>query len=221
MIRKSGKTGSGNGLILNLFVNSDDYVGVLGQRTGVTVVIHSPYIEPDLAAHSVAASTGKCESIKFEKKIFSSNFFQGFMTEISVIRETITRLPHPYSRCTTEYPAELPMTKDKRQYAYNKNVCMKYCYQYYLNSICGCYDDYIVDVDSLCDYKNSSVAICKAKLNFQFADGELSCGCEQECDHEGYSSQMSMIQWPSEKYLPFFALHSWNEAIEDGLDSIF
>ncbi|XP_063727304.1 amiloride-sensitive sodium channel subunit alpha-like [Symsagittifera roscoffensis] len=47
-IRRTGRTGSDFGLKLTLFVDSEDYLGILGHKTGAKVVIHSPSIEPDL-----------------------------------------------------------------------------------------------------------------------------------------------------------------------------
>ncbi|XP_075264353.1 epithelial sodium channel subunit gamma-like, partial [Convolutriloba macropyga] len=195
-IVRTGRTGGDYGLKLTLFVDSDDYLGLLGQNTGVKVVIHSARIEPDLIADSFIASVG-------------------YETEVALTRETISRLPDPYSTCINTYPDFLPMSDVNRQFDYNRRVCQSYCYQYHMNLECGCYDDYTVQVDTLCDFKDSAIAVCKASVDLKFILGELTCACDQECDSESYSKVVSAINWPSVNYLPFFASFSWQQAIAD------
>ena len=79
-IVRTGRTGGDYGLKLTLFVDSDDYLGLLGQNTGVKVVIHSARIEPDLIADSFIASVGKRSHISVGSKSLATQFRTPFLT---------------------------------------------------------------------------------------------------------------------------------------------
>jgi hypothetical protein len=194
-IRTTSKTGQQYGLKLTLFLDHEEYVGVLSQDAGAQVVItsHQDYPIPEDQGYGVSAGT---------------------LSRVSLRKEIVKRQPEPYGDCIKDFPASLNVPKSvKDQWPYSQQLCELYCQQKFLWDNCSCVDNYIGEFyekggdfgNKLCvawDYEDAN---CRNEFykRVQLQDKSVKCPCKPACDGSDYSSSLSATEWPSLQYTPY------------------
>ena len=164
MNRTTRKFGSYYGLRLTLFIDVDDYTGLLAQSVGARVMVHN-----------------MDESPQFDQALYAA---PGEQTMIAVRRRDYERLPPPYTtRCAWVMPEQyVQYVADPN--SYTQHGCRQACTDLQLNNTCGC-------VQSAQGYRNCDVFMradlnCMRKIYDMVADGEISCDCSLPCRNTDY-----------------------------------
>ncbi|XP_075261218.1 uncharacterized protein LOC142352946 [Convolutriloba macropyga] len=219
--RNTSKTGMQWGLKLTLFLETDEYVGVLS---------HAPGGRLSLSSSSVFA-TPEDQGITFAP---------GEVTSIATRFTQINRRPSPYSNCTTSFP-DFPLLdalarNSFAQFNYNVRQCQNMCIVERLLERCKCVDRYFFGTDNssltLCDSWSAESRSCREAVYTEAANNALNCNCNQACTDNSYSMVISQSQWPSKNYAPYLLskmrkgglgnsdnLKNWANSVV-GLDSV-
>ena len=172
----SNRVGKDFGLKLTLFVDVEEYIGILSPNAGVRVPIHEPKISPVMKTESMAVATGEA-------------------TFLSISKQEISRLGGKYGTCTKEWPKKLMLSEQITISNYSFGRCMKYCTLNQLLAECSCSDSYDFNFTSnpnllsmsengyfrQCDSTKSEDRNCSKIVYLSFADNSLQCPCETPC----------------------------------------
>ena len=193
--RYTSKVGSENGLALSLFLEADEYLGVMGHKTGVRVVLHNSDEYPPLLTKGMQVNAGSA-------------------TTISIRQQTVLRRSDPFSDCAETWPDFLELNSIYKKYRYTLEFCKYLCYQKTLAEVCGCADtfdwnftdnsDIQEKAKSNCDVWNNVDYNCLTSVFDEFNEGQRSCGCPNSCSDISYRSTLSSALWPSAAYTAHF-----------------
>ena len=124
-IRNTSKTGKEFGLKLTLFLDKENYIGVLSQSSGAQIVVNSPDTPPMPESDSFVVSAGTA-------------------TMVSVREERISRKGGKYGDCLKSWPEFIAFDTDFTSLwpVYNQRTCEHYCIEAEKFSRCKCVTDY-------------------------------------------------------------------------------
>ncbi|XP_063721908.1 amiloride-sensitive sodium channel subunit alpha-like isoform X3 [Symsagittifera roscoffensis] len=200
-IKKPAKTtvreGSQYGLKLALFVDQDDYVGLLSPASGVRVSIHSRNIKPFPEDDGLSVSPGTATSIRIHEKKF-------------------TRLGSPYGDCTENVWPESVKSDSALEFDYSTKSCNKYCFAEYIFNKCGCLSSLILAKNNtrdedFCTIINVTQKICQEEALVDYSTGKLQCNCKVPCEEYKYQTTLSSAKWPEMSYLWHFVRMLYRE----------
>ena len=190
------KTGSSSGLKLSLFLDKDEYLGILGQSSGARVAISNCRERPSLASDATYLSAGTS-------------------TMLSISQHFIQRRRQPFSNCTDSWPESLKLSDLVKGFQYTQSFCQELCQQTKIVQVCNCStmpdfqfssDDVIrSNSELLCDPWSQSQQKCVDDITQEFSVGNLTCDCHQPCQERHLNFMTSTTEWPTEAYAPYFA----------------
>nr|XP_006825153.1 PREDICTED: uncharacterized protein LOC100366994 [Saccoglossus kowalevskii] len=115
--KKSTRSGGGSGLLLTVFTEQEEYLGMYGQESGVRIVIHQPMEVPSPEEEGMTAKTGSVTSFAIKKSVAH-------------------RLQTPYGQdCKPNVP-------DDEGFLYSRKECQVDCLHKYMYIYCGCLDTF-------------------------------------------------------------------------------
>ena len=189
-------TGSENGLKLSLFLDKDEYVGILGQKSGARLTISNSLEEPPKGGKATFLSSGVATSLSLEQ-------------------EVLVREGDPYSECAETWPKELLLSENYQKYEYTFEQCMYICQQEILANTCDCTTAFEKDFSSdeamrskafsHCDVWDTATYKCIQSVQKQFLNGSIACKCPAPCSERKLVVSASESDWPTEAYAPHFA----------------
>ncbi|XP_011679726.2 amiloride-sensitive sodium channel subunit alpha-like [Strongylocentrotus purpuratus] len=140
----TSKTGALNGLHLTLWVEEDEYMGLLSPSRGAKVTIHPQNTLPFPEDEGINVGTGMATSIG--------------------IREEVIERISGMTNCVEEDGAGTNFTVTRTNTIYTVAYCLKLCFQQSLINICGCVDGILLDYTH-CDVLNSTQRACVSMVH--------------------------------------------------------
>ena len=119
----TSKTGSENGLALSLFLENEEYLGIIGHNSGVRLVLHNSDDYPPLLTKGFEINAGTA-------------------TTITIRQQTVHRESDPFSDCAEDWPQFLELNANYKKYRYTLEFCKYLCKQKTLAEVCGCTDTF-------------------------------------------------------------------------------
>ena len=187
----TSKVGSKNGLSITLFLDNEEYLGILGQKTGANVVLHNTDEYAPLLTKSILVNAGTA-------------------TRITLLQETVSRQSHPFSDCTDQWPEFLELNDIYQAFRYTLELCEYLCRQKTLAEVCGCTDNFdwnfseVSEVRNLarndCDAWNTTEYECLVAVYVEFEKGKRDCACPNPCSENNFKATISSASWPSPAY---------------------
>ena len=197
-IRSSSKTGQEFGLKLTLFLDTDEYMGLLAPTAAVRAVIHDARTRPLVRSQSFAVGAGEA-------------------TYISLRMNVIERQGGKYSNCADKWPNFLKLNSEfaKKWPQYDEDTCLYFCVINTMATRCNCTDSYEhgfsedehINLVSEwhCDLRYESDSRCRRSVYDDFRDNLLKCDCPHECETIDFAQRQSSGPWPTKAYAPYFA----------------
>ena len=193
--RSTTKTSSENGLALSLFLENEEYLGIIGHSSGLRVVLHNADEYPPLLTKGIEINSGTA-------------------TTVRIRQETILRESDPFSDCAEKWPEFLELNENYRKYRYTLEFCRYLCKQKTLAEVCGCTDtfdwnfsdnDYVLErARQDCDVWNSTEYVCLISVYEEYDKGIRSCECANPCSDKIFRAFASSASWPSTEYTAHF-----------------
>ncbi|GFU48165.1 amiloride-sensitive sodium channel subunit gamma [Nephila pilipes] len=166
-------TGSGNGLILELDLESSFYQQ-FSKTIGARVVIHDPNETPTP-----------------EEQGFDVG--PGYETSISLRQSVVFRLPAPFRDRCVDYRIR------EESSVSNQKDCVRTCIQTENFAKCGCIDQTLDVMNGLqpCNLINDSEMCCLDDILKNMTKHGPTCDCPQPCISVSYNEVLSTAIWPS------------------------
>ena len=193
---ETSKVGLENGLALSLFIDKDEYLGVIGQKFGINIVLHNSDEHPPLLSQGILIDAGKA-------------------TRVTVQQQVVFRQSEPFSDCIKEWPEFLQLNERYKNYRYTLEFCTYLCKQKTMAEVCGCTDSFEWNFsknESIkrlakqdCDVWNTTEYECMISIYMDYYKGLRFCDCPNQCSDKLFKSTISSASWPSEGYTPHFA----------------
>ncbi|XP_075244718.1 uncharacterized protein LOC142338719 isoform X3 [Convolutriloba macropyga] len=197
--KKTYRIGDDFGLKFTLFIDAEEYVGILAQKTGARVAIHDPKNQPIMKTQSIAISAGEA-------------------TFLSLQMEEIHRLGSKYSKCNDNWITNLSISGNQNKMQYTTENCLHLCILTELVKRCKCIDAYDITVSSdenilaengtlvMCSHENETSRNCRKKVYDDYAEMKFTCSwCLPPCHSREFRYTASRSHWPSIEYGPYFA----------------
>ena len=199
-LKNSTKAGNQYGLKLTLFIDAEEYIGILAPRTGARVLIHDPYTVSDDGASTIAAAAGET-------------------TSISLKMEKTSLLGDEYGNCATKFPEVLMLDKKLEEaiLKYSQDLCTTFCLIHSMSLRCCCLvslpdlkgftANEIVNncSQNVCDTSDKEKVNCVNRIYEDSKNGDLGCDCPLACQSTDYILTTSRSPWPSKSFAPFLA----------------
>ena len=180
---------------MTLFVDVEEYIGLLSPNAGARVALHEPGVTPFMKTESMAVATGEA-------------------TFLAISKQQISRMGGKYGKCAKEWPKELKLKESITKSNYSTERCLKYCMLNYLLTECGCIDSYDfrfttdeVLLEKLengtfqqCSPTDKDTRNCRNDVYLKFANDTFNCPCKVPCDTHDFLSKTSRSEWPSPSY---------------------
>ena len=140
---------------------------------------------------------------------------------ISIDREKIDKLSHPYSNCLVDlknppnnYASILFDYMNRMDiYNYDQNFCFTICYQDKLINECKCQETVTPRIRKSKYCANTSEIECLRIFNTKYTTSDINSFCEnacpQQCNTFNYLLQTSKVSYPSFKYLKLLQTSSY------------
>lgn len=204
------RTGSSNGLRLELFIGNPDLVQYTIGQLGFYITVNN-------ASFKISFDEG------FE-------IATGTMTSVAVKREFLNRLPDPFNNCLEHldkidsFDSELYRSIIKSNRTYRQTDCFDLCFQLRAIKICNCY---IISLDSLnattpCTYQAQLDCTLMEYKKFILSDINDICSSKRplECNTESLPVTITFSDYPSRAFAenillknPILAAYFPNETI--------
>ena len=188
------KVGSKYGLKLTLFLDKDEYIGVIGQKSGAKLSLHGSKESPSLDTKGVFLSAGTA-------------------TALSLKYEEIEREKYPFSSCAQTWPSFLELSDKYKKLNYNKDKCKYFCIQRKVALSCDCGDTFEWDFSAnmaiqnktsfLCDIWDPHIKECLDYVYSNFTNDLYTCDCPVACKQRDIVYTSSNTEWPTEAYAPY------------------
>ena len=194
-ILKATKPGPSQGLLLEINVEQEQYVGPLTVEAGIRVLLH-----------------GQGEMVFPFEEGFSVS--PGLSTSVGIKKTQIIRLDRFKNKsCLPE--DELPVTNIYRRYknitTYSQQACLHSCLGLTQRIRCKCSENSFPSArkDAPCDIFDSKTSKCLRTVKYLFNNEKLSCleDCRQPCKEEVIQKTISSSQWPSKAYKNYLISH--------------
>lgn len=176
----SRESGPSEGLQLQFFLETDDYVPGIANSKGIEVIIHDQgtLAFPEDEGVAVAAGTE---------------------TFIGLRRVEVARLGSPYGECTP-----IQGFKEKYGVKYTRKACQRICRQAHTRERCGCYDNMEQEVDrvlkrpkDLRPCQTNDDLQCVLNIASQFQRNNDMCDCFRPCQETTFERTISSRNWPN------------------------
>ncbi|GFO35507.1 amiloride-sensitive sodium channel subunit gamma [Plakobranchus ocellatus] len=184
----SRKSGPSDGLQLQLFLDTDEYVPGIANSKGIQVVIHDQGTLPFPDDEGIAVKAGT-------------------ETHIGMRRVEINRLGSPYGHCVS-----VDTFQRKFGIKYTRNMCQKVCQQIRTREKCGCYDkmeqitNKVIKVPrSLRPCSSRSELKCVYNISLGFQHDNDRCGCYRPCRETTFKTTVTSRAWPNKAYADLLA----------------
>ncbi|RNA31126.1 FMRFamide-activated amiloride-sensitive sodium channel isoform X1, partial [Brachionus plicatilis] len=190
---KTSKSGSDNGLKMEIFVGVAGRQDLFTVKRGIRVVVHERGVRPLLKYDGIEVSTGAA-------------------THLAISRTTYSNEPPPYSSCRSDPNNILAGDSDYHKYTllisrYSLALCYEICLQYeQIVPNCDCGDPSIPIVHSnltIC-HNMDSLKCVKDQRDFFDSNKNIHevCGkfCPNDCDQMVYSTAISQSIYPTDYY---------------------
>lgn len=190
-ILKSNKPGPSHGLILELNIEQEEYLGQMSPEAGIKLDI-SPHGEMPFP---------------LERGL---SLAPGYATMIGMRKEVIKREdPFQSKRCLKEVTKDDTNLYTKHFGAvYSSTACRKSCLAYNQLRKCRCMQYQFPGSSKygICSVIDKSTLKCLSNVQKMFKENNLNCttSCPPPCREEGYKMSSSFALWPSEKYEPIY-----------------
>ena len=179
---------------MTLFLDTEEYIGLLAPNAAARVLVHDPRIKPNMLSESSTVSPGEA-------------------TFLSIKREEINHLDNPYSDCLRRWPEKFQLTNltRNRWRKYSTEVCQRYCILNEMAEKCkfiDSYDNEIIMNDTYVQentYSNATNIECRNNVYERFRNNLLGCDCRTACNSTEYIIHSSRSAWPSSAYVLYFA----------------
>ena len=160
-------------LQMTLFLDTENYLGLLSPRVGARLSIQSPKQPPMPDELGITLTPG-------------------IHTSIGVRQRELYRMQNRYGQCRDQWPEGLSLmktnsTSKNRTYDYSYLACNKLCIQNRLWSECKCVESLLVENRSLCNVVDKAVTECRNKVYRDFTESLFGCGCQQACSETLFS----------------------------------
>ena len=195
-VRSSTNTGFASGLKLSLFLDKDEYIGVLGQNSGARVTISNSKEYPHISTEAIYISAGA-------------------VTVITLKQEIIQREKHPFSNCTESWPDNLKFSNFAKQFAYTQDFCIDLCKKIAIVKNCNCSQTPEFELSDKEEIRAKSGNFCNPwypphykcvqSVLSDIEKGVKKCPCEQPCKERVLNFVTSVSEWPTQSYAPYFA----------------
>ncbi|XP_041464805.1 amiloride-sensitive sodium channel subunit alpha-like isoform X1 [Lytechinus variegatus] len=176
----TSKTGALNGLHLTLWIEDDEYMGLLSPYRGAKVTIHPQNILPLPEDEGINVATGMA-------------------TSIGIREEVVERLPEMTS-CVEDNGEGTNFTVRNNSSSYTVAYCLKLCFQQSLINRCGCVDGILLNYTH-CDVLNTTQRNCLFNVQELYINNNLDCYCPLPCEERNFKKTISSIDWPSDRYM--------------------
>ena len=157
---------------MTLFLDTENYLGLLSPRVGARLSIQSPR-QPAMPDELGITLT------------------PGIHTSIGIRQRELYRLQNRYGSCRDQWPEGLSLmttnTTVNRTYDYSYLACNKLCIQEQLWSECKCVESLLVENRTLCNVVDKAVTACRNKVYGDYTLSLFGCGCQQACSETLFS----------------------------------
>ena len=195
-ISQTSRIGSKNGLAISMFLENDEYLGLIGQKSGANVVIHNAEEWAPLLTKSILIEAGGSTRVTIQQQ--------------SVIRESA-----PFSDCANDWPDFLELNEHYKRYRYTLEFCNYVCKQKTMAEVCGCTESFDRNFSTnefirqkakqFCNVWNATEYACMISTYIDFYEGRRNCECPNQCSDKLFTSSISSASWPSAAFTPHFA----------------
>ncbi|RXM97502.1 Amiloride-sensitive sodium channel subunit alpha [Acipenser ruthenus] len=188
------KAGFSYGLVLELFIEQDEYLELLSHAAGLRFIIHDqkdmPFPEDD-----------------------GVNIPPGQESDLAIVKVHVRRLKAPYASKCSNGDGIQNYYRDAYKVGYTREVsnkqyymaCKKTCGQMHIINNCGCgMWEFPVPKGMnvpFCNITNKDINRCVQIFEDMFAHDELDCSCPLQCEEEIFELTLSSSQWPSAVYM--------------------
>ncbi|XP_063712493.1 uncharacterized protein LOC134840541 isoform X2 [Symsagittifera roscoffensis] len=194
-IRSTSRTGQEYGLKVTLFIDEEEYIGVLSQNVGAQVLLTSPNAVPLPESEGIQLAVG-------------------YNTRVAMRQEQIQRRGGNYGTCHASWPTDAIDFSDKFLDTwpfYSQKICEVYCVQTYIYDRCDCTDHYLEGFNqnrddgdnAMCSMWNVTQRDCVRDIYSQYRSSNLTCPCYSQCDSDVYQYASSSTEWPSPQFTPY------------------
>ncbi|GBM15949.1 Acid-sensing ion channel 1C [Araneus ventricosus] len=165
---KVSQTGVDSGLTLKIRLETDRYQPTT-HTVGARMIIHDPHAIPSAE----------------EEGFFIG---PGYETLVSLRQTVIRRLPAPYKDECLDY----------RNFASNRDECIRKCIQNQNFKKCGCIDQTLAVMNNLtaCDLMNVTESCCLDDALDEMSHNESACNCPLPCSAVYYNEELSRSRLP-------------------------
>ncbi|XP_078371421.1 degenerin-like protein asic-1 isoform X1 [Oculina patagonica] len=186
---RAGGAGPGNGLLVEINVEQNEYLGGLTKDAGIRVHIGSPGKVPFPYEKGFSVGPGSATSVGMKK--------------VQIKRVD----PFSNGSCMGEEGlAEDNLYRMKYNASYSTTACKESCLSDKQKDLCGC-REYRFPKDeskneSVCDVLNATVAKCLAGLMKKYRRSNLGCArrCPSPCNEDVFKLTISTSRFPSLAY---------------------
>ena len=194
--RHTSKMGSQYGLKLSLFLDKDEYIGILGQNSGARISLFNSKEAPPIDIKGLYISAGTA-------------------TILSLKQEAVKRETDPFTECAEAWPQFLQLSEGYLSYDYTQEYCRHLCIMRELALRCKCTDTFDWDFPASndlrnltriqCDVWNATQVACVTETRDDFTSNRRTCDCPVPCTERNLRIERSTTEWPTEPYAPYFA----------------
>ncbi len=178
----ANKTGKQSGLKVTLFVDIEEYLGL----------IHDKEEYPRLMDESVTASAGETTFVLLSKQM-------------------IVRYGGKYSRCSDKWPHSLKLNSNYTSFwpQYSQYTCKCFCSRNQMAVECGCtedFDTFFSDnplVNQAAFHYCNHTDPCRADIYDKVRNGTLTCDCPPSCRSTKFNYMTSHSVWPPEAFTKY------------------
>ncbi|XP_063721483.1 uncharacterized protein LOC134848073 [Symsagittifera roscoffensis] len=193
---RTTKTGTEHGLKLSLFLDKDEYIGIIGQNSGARLTISNSDESPPINSKGIFLSAGAA-------------------TIISMEQEKILKQKAPFSNCVENWPAFLELRENFKKYSYTTDHCNYLCQQVAIAKQCNCTllaferdfsanDQVDSSMQQHCNLFNNHQYDCVTAVKKDFTKNRRTCDCPSPCEERRIDAGVSLTEWPTEAYATHF-----------------
>ncbi|KAM7446210.1 ligand-gated sodium channel [Porites harrisoni] len=203
-VLKSNKPGPSHGLVLELNIQQQEYIGAFAEEAGVRIDISNQGEMAFPREKGLSAPPGFATSIGMRK--------------VEIIRED----PFNNNRCFNANKTKLDeanLYNHTFKVGYSSSACKESCLAFNQRKECKCME-YRFPIPSnatpVCNILNKTVVNCLSKVQKAFKRNELNCtkSCPPPCRENVFKLTSSFSSWPSEAYQAFYVEQLASKGIE-------
>ncbi|XP_068740271.1 amiloride-sensitive sodium channel subunit alpha-like [Montipora capricornis] len=200
-VLKSNKPGPLHGLVLELNIQQDEYLGAFAEEAGVRIDISNQGEMPFPREKGLSVAPGFATSIGIRK--------------VEIIRKD----PFNNLRCFNSTDLDdANLYKRKFRVGYSASACKESCLAFNQRKECNCIEYRFPSSDRtpICDILDRKTVRCLSRIQRAFKRNELNCtkSCPPPCRENLFQLTSSFSSWPSEGYQFFYSSMLEDKGIE-------